>query len=939
MRDINWAVVIYGINAGGPDEDKGLYDTGTQLDFKWVYKGAHTNYKEGILLENWSSGFSKNVDIRRQGKYASIGGGKVNVDNTTGLYIWIKQNGINLTGKRIQLIEIDLTNPLSPVETPLYTGVVGQSLTHDAKTLSIPFEDISRYRNAKITDAIPGKDNQYYPAVFGEVDKTKFVNKTDTVEEYLFNNNVVIFQYNAGSNTTTLALTSSINLTTLEINDLNSSCLLGNIYVKCEAGSGEGVIRRVATVQDIGSSQIVANLSESLQGVGGVPDDLIADDSYFKFYTIEYVNFADYWINCQGFQDSDLYTYPNNTYVDIPILNGIFSKTNNSIELISNDLKDWGKITGYKIIAPTSVSSGISAISDPTDLSGITGTWNYYAGSKAWANDLGGIDAGVPNDSAITDFDNSTYSLIDIDISSFDFYVMSVHKLVFELIEADTYYIGISLKGKEPKGNGLIGTIRHHIYNNFENSDVSYNYQTSGFLDYVIFFNYDQDAIENYTPPVPLNKNDAWWSYNSPLLIGSENWYTGFNLMELDFGSNPLNKINNEIYISNIARSFAPGGFARIVLENIQYSIIAKMSDIDFTKGIYAKWWGRNYDTVDFGLDPDNLMIFGNDIYNHICRLQNFESDDITSPSEGWGKVYISNYTGLIDNTTSYGGLQYAELDLYPLCSRQVNTSSELDTKKLKETLLKDCWAFGSIDSDGKEKLFSMNKAFDSGMTRVSISYQDYAGNPNLTDRPTTDIFTQPYVLYDWDEASQKYLKEIRVSSTEQPSFLTSYVTGDITDGQKEVIWERAQSLYDNYEVINDCPESIVKLKWIKNTQVAYDFMLAWLKWMGGTSAGFKDRREVSFTVSYEFAVTNSLDLGTLIDIEIPFDDSTNTALGVITKVNHNLKAKSPECKITAFIEITIPRVFNNIVETGSRADNVLETGSRTDDIIESGNR
>lgn len=970
MKDINWAVKIYNINAGGPNEDKGLYDTGSEYVFKWVLKGTHTGYKEGFLLEKWTTGFSKTVDIRRQGKYASIGGGKINVDNTTGFYIWIKQNGINLTGKRIQLIEIDLTNPLSPVETPLYTGVVGQSLTHDAKTLSIPFEDISRYRNAKITNPISGKDNQYYPAVFGEVDKTKFVNETDTVEEIEFENGKMAFQvvtsYTSDANVGVrfkIIPSNTSGLTSGDETTLNSFNSDDELYLKVISGEGEGEIRKFYRFLDFNTgTQIFDFELEESTYIDDTTTSWVPNQTYIKFYQIKYVNKADQWSNYQGFQDDFLYTYPNDRYVNIPINNGNFSKTVNSIQLISDDLKDWGKISGYDIIKPTAVTEGQdTGITDPDDLSGIPShSYTYFSTSKVWAANYSAgtpTDSGVPNSSAVKDGDGSTYSLAKLtpNIADDNFLMVDVKKLTFDPFEADETYLA-GFFNYTNAGNGSFEQTSYlyvNINNNFENSNirtVQLTYDAFSSNQNRVLNNYDENFLDNFDPSTEVDpnfrSNRTWWRNSvegQSDLIANLNYATGYDLIGIDITSspNPIVKEDPEIYVVNyinLDNVLTNPGYD-IELKTYQYSIIAKISDIDFTKGIYAKWWGRNFDTTDFGTGANNLITVGNDVYNHVCRLQNFQSNDITPNASGWGKEYIASYTDLIDNTSNYGGLQYLTFNDWGFFNRQVTKSNDLDTQKLKDSLLKDMWSFGSLDGEGKEKLYPMFKVFSDGMSRVSINYEDYEGNPNLTDRPTTDIFTQPYVLYDWDEASQKYLSEIRVNNTEQPSYLSSYVEGIDYAPDAEELWEMCKSLFNNYEVINDVPDSIAKCPWIKGQAQAVDYIQKWVTWMGGTVDGFKDRREISFTVSYEFAVTSSLDLGTLIDIEIPYDDSTNTAYGVITKVNHNLKADNPECKVTAFIEITIPRVFNNIVESGSRADNVIETGSRTFDIVESGNR
>lgn len=959
MRNINWAVKISNIVAADENPDKGLYDDGLLYAFKWVLKSTASGYTGGILKDPWSTGFSNTVDIKRMGKMASQGGGKINLDNTTGLYLWIKTNGINITGKKIQLIEI---NTDTSAETVLYTGVTGESLDHDAKTITISYKSISSNRNAKITAPIPGKDNQYYPAVFGELDKTKFVNETDIAEEIYFTTEDAYLTFQVSEDNpspstkgTEFYLLCSEQISLTSVINLDLMADTGKLYVKAIAGDGADVIRQVESVSSFGSpiTTVSITLVESVGLDDGIPE-WVENETYLKFYEIEYINTADKWGNIQGFQDTLLYTFPNNSYVNIPLYNGNFLTTPNSIQLISDDLKDWGKVSGFEIIKPISLVSGTDAISDPSDLSGITGVWTYYSSSKAWSLNSDNTDTGLHNDSAIDDQDYSTFASTLFSRSGGipgvnSLSALSVYKITFNPFSANNIYLALALDREAYAiptftDGSFVSVVSK---NNFENTEiVKLLTDGSATIAKNYLMNYDKDYLSNYAPPSEFQANQNWWALYSNGFDrgGIDQWFSGYQLIEIDAGANPLRSEIPVYYICifhNCSRLNA--GSLSIDAKIRQLSLITKIDDIDFTKGLYAKWWGRNTDSPDFGVTSTSMIRVATDIYNHICRLQNYEADGETAPSEGWGIDYINRdvggYDHLLDNSTVYGGLQYLNLLDWGIYGRQINKPLDLDTVKLKSTMLKDMWAIGAIDSNGREKMFPMFKAFDNSMSRVTINYENYKDLAKLNDRPVTDIFCKPYVSYKWDEGSQKYLEEIRITNVEQPIFDPSYVQGDFSDTIKEELWDKAKILYDQYGVFNDAPESIAKCPWILDSSSAIIFIRRWLEWQGATDDGFKDRREVSFTVPYEFAVENNLDVGSLIEICIPFDNCENDALGVITKINHDLKVKNPKCKVTAYIEITIPIITNDIDESGSRPDNIDESGSRADDIDESGSR
>jgi hypothetical protein len=361
-----------------------------------------------------------------------------------------------------------------------------------------------------------------------------------------------------------------------------------------------------------------------------------------------------------------------------------------------------------------------------------------------------------------------------------------------------------------------------------------------------------------------------------------------------------------DIYLAIDTYTVGAGGATSSEQTYRQIQLAKKLEDVDYVKGLYAKWWGREFSTADFGSGATDLIEKSQDVLNHVCRLQNFDQDKLTPPYTGWGFSYLANYSTVIDNTPTYGGLQYvADSSNQLICSSQINTLAKASTKSLKSTLCKEAWFISATDGEGKEKVYPMEKAFDTSMSRTKITlYNTTDRKITVKDRSSTDIFCTPYVQYNRDEGSGKFLNKITISTPESDTYSAGYVTGVTSATEAQELWNKAESLYSKYLIKNDFPESMAKLYWVKDEASAIIYLNNLLDWMGGTDSGFVDRREISLKLPYEFAKTNGFDIGSLVSIDLPFMSSSLKLNGIINKVNYSLNIKNPICTISAFVEL-----------------------------------
>jgi hypothetical protein len=267
---------------------------------------------------------------------------------------------------------------------------------------------------------------------------------------------------------------------------------------------------------------------------------------------------------------------------------------------------------------------------------------------------------------------------------------------------------------------------------------------------------------------------------------------------------------------------------------------------------------------------------------------------------------------------------------------RQLLMPGELETKNIKDELLRTAWFGGSLDREGKETIFSMIR--DDGPISA-ISYKEIIPNSlsGFKSFNTNDIFCAVSLKYDYDIGSGEYLKEISVKDigTDSPQIAGN---NNLTPTQKNMILGKCKSLHDRYGIINDPPTNLTENKWLYRDIDAYDYLLNWLDWMGEGREGTKfERYDITFALPLGLAIEKDIDAGCKILIEIPH--AGGEFAGIITKAQYSLNKGSEQVQCDAFIKM--PLALNDITdigETGSAEIDIDESGERTDEINETGN-
>jgi uncharacterized protein (TIGR02145 family) len=253
------------------------------------------------------------------------------------------------------------------------------------------------------------------------------------------------------------------------------------------------------------------------------------------------------------------------------------------------------------------------------------------------------------------------------------------------------------------------------------------------------------------------------------------------------------------------------------------------------------------------------------------------------------------------------------------------------------DEICKNSWSMVSVDGHGRYKLFNMWYIFqNTGLTFLDITLSDIIDGSlgDIKGRAVNDIFCEPEVRYGWDEGSKTYTKFIRVTDTDKSTFSTAYVQSSepMLDADKENTWNACRKLFVYYGVKNPNPALLTTCEWIQDDDTALTYLQNWLVWQGAdpysTNNDISERREINFSVPYEFAVENNIDIGAGIRIAVPQYESLGDLYGVINKVNYQLQIKDPKVACTAFVKVVAVSEFGNIIETGDNDDNIIETGT-----------
>lgn len=970
MKHINFLVKISQVKATGISNTDYGYN-GTEGAFYWKLKNSDLLYwKDGILLSDWCSGFSNSVDIRRFGRQATESGGSIKVSTASGLVDFLKTSGVSLIGAIIEIFEDDLVSG----QKQLCKSSISE-WTSDESTGVITFDGLFEIRKTNIgTSAINPEEST--PLIIGNIEKTKFVltEKEQYLYEFLQTDNMTPLtdlyfriedSYLDTSVTgigTIFVLCESQKLNTYDATNISAQSIYDlqtrindydDVYALCFKGSGKNICKKIRNFALSGTDYYQMTLQESVfVDEMGNPEWLDKTEtldkiSYISIHIFKATLSADQWTNCGGYIDpsKSFYKYLDGDYLDVSNASNL-QIGDNSIEIKSGTIDNFEKISGFAMLSPSSVTSNLDVI--------------YYDGFPFF-DSIYGLTSALP----IRNVGNSVLSnIITGNVSSLlnrnhDDYLQAI--ITQDATGGSSKLTQIYLRfafGKKYKSltkafllmdidiAATLGVYLSGIYTN--NLDRPFLNKANGSLEFLsttgrtflVINNFPANSLTNF---IPTFDQSAGQPFLHKIIDGvydgdlSNRVFSGHNLIEYD---SEVQITNNEFFNINFCLSIGQHDIINptmaYVLKLRCFAVAIPVDEIAFIDGLYSKWYGRNYNTTTFGSGQNTIIRKSQDVIGHLLRLKNYKNEGLTHDYS------IDSFSDVLNNTTSYKGLQRSSDTCDMFFDRQVNKIEHLDVDKMIDGCLKDSWSFLYRNSLGIENLVYLLDIARSA-TRVSIDYSDIIDGSigNIKDTKTSDIFCNLKVNYAWDDGLQKYTKSISITNTDSPVFDYDYVKSTSNLGLfiPIEVWGLGKALRNKYKVDNEAPIQISNCDWIQEDATAINFLRSWYSWQGSTSAGIVVYKELTFSVPYEFAIDNNLELGSLISLSLPhLQYISNTINGMITKTNFSLNANSEKCTITVILALDAETgETGDIIETGSSVDNIVETGANVNQIIEDG--
>lgn len=946
-------------NASGVAENNKTLGSTTAIksahQFRWVQNTVTTTktWKQGILTDKAIAPIEQEADFKTTGNPAQVRGTTIsikNIDGTTPLWKTLVDAGVNLIGKKLQIIEFDhSTNPAT--ETILGTYIVDGAPKWSESAISInavsayykrdilvgDIVDAATYPNASDDDA--GKK---VPITFGEFIESdvgggfaRLIRINKTGEPWESYDSVLTGISVDAENQTSYIVTSVIDDNNFKIKisnapydlpadltDIKAELTGQYVHVLSEANNA-GVYRRITDV-DIdatmaASGEIKITVYSSFKQPLSTPVSLLAG-AIVSIENIAREFIADTFetIGCVDISGSALSTRPivlvsNDGFTRIP--ESAFSvkvgSSNNILQVdvetavdnpdrfvavISKPFNEFAKETLSTII----LSSG-------THTKALDGVYRFDALGRISVYDV--TDSGLGDES---DRDGSSYYQLVYNqshIASTSGNTAMVFRLKMpdkpEYFNFSALYFGLKMSidstrtGSAAIAEALYSEIVLIHWSDYYSDDTYKSFRS----------NESSGTIENlptwhYSTNAPTN-NTKHFKQVQPSTTGSAG--SGFELFKLQNGSIDIDYKNYDAVKEML---FAMGLTITTGASGATYEIDGKIYelallfyyDASIKSEIYSPFKGRIYDDT-WGARKTAADIIRSpiDILEHIARLQNWNDRD---SGVDFGNEYSPN--ALINTASTEGGFDYAELDdiRTVLAARQILDSGDATTGAIIDSLCKEFNLCSFQNNIGQE---CVNSVMPSAADRVVVlSLNDIIPDSisDFEEMSPQYIYCEPYVQYAYNSATDKYDGIIRVTNSSAATFNADYVTG-FTGSEAELIWNMAHALYLRYGIVTEPPQERTELKWIRTANDAKQMLIAWLQFMGATTTDGStyraaNRRRFSFKVPYERAMTI---------------DATHTPWYVSMKFDITLPHQTANVQLQCMIEKIRFDIYDGVAE------------------------
>jgi hypothetical protein len=854
----------------------------------------------GILSLDWISSIKRSANITKGGNYATIEGGTISINATSGFLEYLRDNNIRIIGSRLEIYCHDGTT-----ETKLYDGIMG--VPEDGVLLTkLPFESAERIRNVDMSRLILGS-NDKYSAFYGNGKHKLARIETDEITTEIPNNGVAAFEV-------TYESFSSVRIDTLRENYNTGD---GTSYIEYLDGLVSDGYELILDCEGnrlaIDSYGINATFTQTYGEEyrlnitfrdGNIADTGANLGGVCTIKAVKRLYYADPFSSF-GFVNQKIYSYEDQVYQEQPEYSDTNTFGTNTINVGETDGIGYSRITPLSIdvCTPEFLPSFIGASWEEEE----NGWYSSVSGSLTSTS----VDSGV--DWYVTDGDLDTQFKVSASTGSNKFDNLS-------------YFLKISYPAMSTIPDSLLFTGSIQI--DGINLEISPNIDSID-LEVHLDYKYGNTGETSFEPHNGMNDaqahSDGFLLYNIyPLLLNAPSgtagtqsfrWDTvktdtpshnGFSidLTEALTGAEYELSAGFDVYVQVFFNGNPAVDFdsASIVFSDI--SVVAEYtSNLD---EIYVDWSGRK--DIDAGGISDTV-----DVFTSAVQLQNLENlgfNGSFTPAEeeawlGWGQQYPTlplgdTWSDYIYNSYAYGGVLRtgnAKTVSYELKDKAY-------TSDVKRDMCRIMCCLGATNLNGVENLYHMVDGLYN-TNGVLLDFSQLVGatrspvTPKITKYKWTDIYPELTVTYSYDTGRDGNTKTISIQRVDK-SFI------DITDGgsvqgvtetqRAKELWQMGRKLYYAYGGFkNEFPSSLRDYGWLTDEEDVLDSIEDFYRWQGiyidtynGTNIfSVRERYKMSVTLDIDYVVSNSLDLGSKIRLDSPF--KSNYHSGLITKVDYNI--------------------------------------------------
>ena len=887
--------------------------------------GLSGNYLSNLLLEDWDSGCSSNIDIRTHPRPQTFSGGSVKIDNINDYWAKLEMYSVELEGCKIERVHYETTTP-KVISTHYISDIDRQT-----DIISLQLSSIYDVQSVNITTPIQG--DTYYPVIFGS--HTYGLYLKDDIDDINpispYESTFLLLQVNKLTDSDA-ELTVSPTDTSIPAANLNIAYESG-YYFECIDGDGKGDILPLG---DFNSSGYVMKNTTVGSKIGAI---------------VQTAN-AIHWSAANDSDYSDMSTdgsgFDSNTSVFRLMKKDIsyYSDQYSTFTATGSDVYDENKSkiaqSSYDKISSTITQEQINIIDDVigepyyttfdsiepnTDIDiSISGDAQYdsmtHREAGIWTNSsyyTGYTDSGTVDN--IIDGDPTTEYQININGGSSFGYMYSAYSVKikgdFSDLESFLLYVENTLISSNalPYNNRFRIDAYWEDVNNYvvPTSPVELLYQTDNgataagnvsFLwgDYPSSFSTDNS-----------NSNSNIYYDNTEITTGTyRNIYRGKDVYTVDSADTfYLKKQPTGILVTFYSgRAELTAYTVQFTLNSImKYASNNNVSDRDY---LLSNVSGRPYTTFTA-------------VQNHIIKLRNWAISGVSQPSSGWGLEESSiSITDNASNTTP--------------TRAQFRDIAELNTGTIEERIQWESWNIIHYDKEDTPIINDVVSKLGIDTPEHSFTVPSDCKVDKINVYDDEDIFNTFTVNYNYDIATDTYLNSISISKVSQSSYSSDYVTGISSSVDSEKLWEDCNTLFNVTGRERQLPESRSNLRWIYTEADAIAYIenclsFYGIKYLDSSPYGYF-LRNYRIIAEHDISDYYNIEIGDSIGYTIPNVTEGGEYSGIVVGMKYIPDTK--RCEISSIIR-SKDIAGRTIIETGSADTSIIESGSQTDTIIEVG--